>query len=160
MDDKEVNDFISEYKTIEFIIDDIDMFQFKKLFIKKTENEYICDGKPVYTFEESIPVKFAVKESYEIFDYLGNSWGFWNECPSHQVMKEQAKLWKELYGAEIIRIAHDVVGFKCDRKLNDAEVDGLLKEIETFAPNSMDIADYTEIKKKLQEKGIFTLWWD
>lgn len=75
-------------------------------------------------------------------------------------MERKAKEWYEQYDAELIQIAHDTLKFQCRRNLNEEEIMALLEDIEDFAPNSLDVADYDVIKTQLMREGIFVLWWD
>lgn len=150
-----------EYKMIECKIDHVDMFQFKKDFIKKEGEEYVCDGQYAPCAEdEIIPVKFFVDNTYTIFSIFDSLWGDWNQCPRWNVMGRKAKEWYEQYDAELIQIAHDTLKFQCKRKLTEEETIALLEDIEDFAPNSLDVADYDVIKANLLGEGIFVLWWD
>jgi hypothetical protein len=150
-----------EHKMIECKIDHMDMFQFKRDFIKKEGEEYVCDGQYTQSSEdEIIPVKFRVEHTYDIFSIFGHLWGDWNQCPSWNAMERKAKEWYEKYDAELIQIAHDTLKFQCKRKLTEEEIIALLEDIEDFAPNSLDVTDYDVIKAKLMGEGIFVLWWD
>lgn len=153
---------MSKGKRIEVILDHIEMFEFKKSFIRKEQDEYVCDGVfNINAPDECISVNFKnMEHTYDIFPLLGPLWGDWNECPSWETMEEKAKEWGKSYAAEIKQIAHDAVVFQCTRQLSDSEIEKLLSDISEFAPNSLDIADYTVIKQNLVEEGKFTLWWD
>lgn len=149
-------------KTIECVIDNIDMFQFVRDFVKK-ENDglYYCDGQYVQSKqEETVTVNFRTSNSYEVFSMMGSLWGAWNDCPDWRTMGRISKEWYEKYGAEIIKISHDSLEFQCNRKLVAKEVEQLMAEMAEFAPNSMDIADYDTIKGMLMIEGRFILWWD
>lgn len=151
-----------ETKSIEIILDSVEMLEFKKNFIRKDGDKYECDGQVIRTVQdESIPVRFKnMEHTYELFSLMGNLWGNWNDCPDWKVMKQKAKNWYENYGAELVKIAHDTLVFQCNRKLTVDEVENLIMDISSFAPNSLDIAKHETIKKKLAEDGIFILWWD
>lgn len=151
-----------ENKSIEIVIDSVEMLEFKKNFIRKDGDKYECDGQVIRTVEdESIPVRFSnMEHTYELFSLLGNLWGNWNDCPDWKVMKHKTKNWYETYGAELVKMSHDTLVFQCNRKLMENEVENLLEDISNFAPNSLDIAKYEIIKKRLAEDSKFVLWWD
>ena len=73
-------------KNVNIILDSADMFLFVKQFIKRCQDgSYFCDGEPARrSLDESIPVQFYVKHTYEIFDMLKQYWGGWNDCPDCQ----------------------------------------------------------------------------
>ena len=75
-------------------------------------------------------------------------------------MERKSKEWYEKYGAEIIKISHDSLEFKCYKKLVTEEIEQLMIEIAEFAPNSLDLANYETITEKLRREGRFVLWWD
>lgn len=149
-------------KTIECVIDNIDMFQFIRDFVKKEDDGlYYCDGQYVQRKqEETVTVNFRTSNSYEVFSMMGSLWGDWNDCPDWRAMGRKSKEWYEKYGAEIIKISHDSLEFQCNRKLVVKEAEQLIGEIAEFAPNSMDGVDYDTIKGKLMVAGRFILWWD
>ena len=149
-------------KMIEIVLDHFEMHEFKRSFIRKMGDEYVCDGGFIVNApDECISVNFNnMKHTYDIFSLMGSLWGNWNDCPSWRIMKEKAKEWNNCYAAEVRQIAHDAVVFQCTRQLSDSEIEELLSDISKFAPNSLDIADYEAIKKNIAEEGKFTLWWD
>ena len=149
-------------KSIELVIDHFELLEFKRNFIRKDGDEYVCDGQRIRNAkDESISVKFkSMEHTYEIFSLMGNVWGDWNGCPDWTVMKQKAKEWYEYYGAELTRVAHDTLVFQCKRKLTENEVETLIKDISHFAPNSLDFAKHEMIRKNLAEEGTFVLWWD
>lgn len=125
------------------------------------ERLYYCDGHYVKNKkDESLPVKFYVSNAYEVFSMFGSLWGGWNDCPEWRTVERKSKEWYEKYGAEIIKISHDSLEFKCYKKLVTEEIEQLMIEIAEFAPNSLDLANYETITEKLRREGRFVLWWD
>lgn len=161
--DEETEDIVApSIKTIECVIDNIEMFQFIRDFVKKEDDGlYYCDGQCVKRKkEETLSVNFRTSNSYEVFSMFGSLWGGWNDCPDWRTMERKSKEWYEKYGAEIIKISHDSLEFRCKRKLSTKDAEQLMLEIAGFAPNSMDLADYETIRDKLIREGRFVLWWD
>ena len=93
-----------------------------------------------------------------IFDVI--EWGGWNECPSAAIMRDKAREWYRKYGAVLTELSHDTLVFQCDTVPDERSAKALLEEVASFAPNSMDVADFDTIWKALKEDGRFTLWWD
>ena len=95
--------------TIDCVIDNIDMFQFVRDFVKKEKDGlYYCDGHYVKNKkDESLPVKFYVSNAYEAFSMFSSLWGGWNDCPEWRTVERKSKEWYEKYGAEIVKISHD-----------------------------------------------------
>ncbi len=149
-------------KTIDCVIDNIDMFQFVRDFVKKEKDGlYYCDGHYVKNKKDvSLPVKFYISNAYEMFSMMGSLWGSWNDCPEWRTMERKSKEWYEKYGAEIVKISHDSLEFQCNKKLVTEEIEQLMIEIAEFAPNSLDLADYETLTDKLRREGRFVLWWD
>lgn len=150
---------MSGFKQIKLIIDDIDMLMMRQYYIKKLGDAYVCDGiiNKVRN-EEELLITLESSEAYNIFKMTKGTWGNWNDCPNWREMWAKAKEWYERYEAEVVKLSHDTVWFKCARCLNDREADVLIKDFSEFAPNSIAHAD--TIKKCLSEKGEFVLWWD
>ena len=73
-------------------------------------------------------------------------------------MQIVAKKWYEKYDAELIRIAHDTLSFKC-RKLSEKEAQILMQEIKNLSAEIIDCSA-GEWLDHLMEKQSFTLWWD
>ena len=46
------------------------------------------------------------------------------------------------------------------RKPNEAEAEQLLAELKELPSNALDIGDYSDLKNRIIEEGIFSLWWD
>ena len=152
----------SPLKSIDCVIDNIDMFQFVRDFVKKEKDGlYYCDGHYVKNKkDESLPVKFYASNAYEAFSMFSSLWGGWNDCPEWRTVERKSKEWYEKYGAEIVKISHDSLEFQCNKKLVTEEIEQLMIEIAEFAPNSLDLADYETITDKLRREGRFVLWWD
>ena len=152
----------SPFITIDCVIDNIDMFQFVRDFVKKEKDGlYYCDGHYVKNKkDESLPVKFYASNAYEAFSMFSSLWGGWNDCPEWRTVERKSKEWYEKYGAEIVKISHDSLEFQCNKKLVTEEIEQLMIEIAEFAPNSLDLADYETITDKLRREGRFVLWWD
>ena len=152
-----------EYKTVQYIIDHPEMYMFKQQYIFQGRyGNYICDSQTFKTIrpaDEIIQVRFRAKNTYEIFEILGNWRGGWNDCPDWRTMRDKAQEWYIEYGAELKEMAHDTLVFVC-RKLSEEEADILWDDICRFAPNSRDIADEDAIKERLWLNSEFTLWWD
>lgn len=152
-----------EYKTVQYVMDHPQMFMFKQQYMRRGRyGEYICDSQMLKIHrpeEDVIPVKFRVKNTYEIFEQMNVWWGGWNDCPNWHTMRDKAKAWYAEYGAELKEISHDTLVFVC-RKLSEEEVDVLWDDICQFAPNSRDIADEDTIKERLLRNSEFILWWD
>lgn len=152
-----------EYKTVQYIIDHPKMFEFKQQYMRRGRyGDYVCDSQMLKTHrpvDEVVPVKFRVRNAYEIFEDMGVWWGGWNGCPDWRTMRDKAQEWYVKYGAELKEISHDTLVFVC-RKLSEDEVAVLWDDICQFAPNSRDIADENAIKERLWLDSEFTLWWD
>lgn len=154
-----------EYKTVCYVMDHPEMIMFKQQCIQRGRyGDYIYDSQILKldrhyrTTDEAIPVKFKVKNTYEIFEKMGVWWGGWNECPDWRTMRDKAQEWHTKYGAELKEISHDTVVFVC-RELSKEEVDVLWNDICQFAPNSANITSNNAFKEGLSLNP-FTLWWD
>ena len=148
-------------KRISVIVDNMYMLRFRQYLIRRTQEGYVCDGKVNKMAEiDEFAVDFSLSDSTDVFEYLGNYWGRWNDCPDWKTMQHKAKEWFDKYTAEVVKISHDTIWFKCIRSLEEQEVDELIKDFTEFAPNSQDIDDMENIRADLLEKGEFVLWWD
>lgn len=151
----------SSCKNIQYVVDSLDMFQFKRDYIRREGDKWICDG--TYTegnTAEEISVCFKVYSTADVFSLMSFRWGGWNECPAAMEMRDKAREWENKYSAELKKISHDTLYFQCGRRLKAAEVEELLADIRETAPNSMDIDDFHVIRERLAEEGRFVLWWD
>jgi hypothetical protein len=148
-------------KRINMVIDNMDMLMFRQYLIRRTQEGYVYDGKVNKMAEiDEFAVDFSLSDSADVFECMGNYWGRWNECPDWKTMQDKAKEWFDKYTAEVVKVSHDTVLFKCIRSLEEQEVDELIKDFTEFAPNSQDIDDMENIRADLLEKGEFVLWWD
>lgn len=73
-------------------------------------------------------------------------------------MKEKAKEWYEKYGAELLRISHDTLTFKC-RKLSEKEAKELIEEVTQLYALIVGCKP-ENLLNYLVENETFTLWWD
>lgn len=149
-------------KTIEFVIDSPDMCMFKLDKLKKS-----LSGGYVYEDdlsrygrhgEERLSVGFDVEYSYQILGLLDWYWGGWNSTPDARTMQEKAKEWYEKYDAELVKISHDTLKFKC-RKMYEKEAKELIEETKQLYALIVDCKP-EKLVNHLMEKETFTLWWD
>lgn len=149
-------------KKINFSFDDILLFQFMEMNVAQDKNgSYIYSEKPVRKEIAYRQVLFDVKQSYEIFDIIGNIWGDWNDCPDYNKMRSIAEKWQNLYSAELTAISHDTLHFACRRKLSKPEAESLISEILEIAPNTLEYyAGKDKLEYNVIAKGEYTLWWD
>lgn len=146
-------------KSIECVIDNADMWMFKFEHLKKNLAGYTY--KDIVSSQMNVEVlsaNFDVERSYEIIGLFEWYWGGWNSTPNADDMQIMAKKWYEKYDAELIRIAHDTLSFKC-RKLSEKEAQILMQEIKNLSAEIIDCSA-GEWLDHLMEKQSFTLWWD
>ncbi len=138
------------------------MFHFFKQFVHQTDkNEFYCDGEYVYQSNPGVKVDFRnLDHTYEVFALLGDYWGGWNSTPASEAMYDITKRWEERFGAEIIEISFDSIGFRFDRKLTDPEIDVLLNECKKLYADANCKGGYEEMKKIIKEKSELYVWWD
>jgi len=138
------------------------MFQFFKQFVHQTENyDFYCDGESVKHSNPGVKVDFQnISHTYEIFLLLGNYWGGWNSTPTSNEMYAVAKEWENRFGAEIIEISYDSIGFRFDRALTDPEIDSLINECKGLYADANCRGGYEEMKKIIKDKSELYLWWD
>lgn len=92
------------------------MFLWKFENIRKETSGYFYDHSPNNgrrNEAETIPVRFEIEHTWQVFDLLQWYWGDFNACPDCRTMKEKAKQWEESYGAELTRFSHDTLTFQC-----------------------------------------------
>lgn len=146
-------------KSIECVIDNADMWMFKFEHLKKKLAGYMYkDIVLSKTNVEVLSANFDVEHSYEIIGLFEWYWGGWNSTPNADVMQIVAKKWYEKYDAELIRISHDTLSFKC-RKLSENEAQILMREINDLSAEIIN-CNSDELLDHLMEKEGFTLWWD
>ena len=138
------------------------MFQFFQQFVHQTENnEFYCDGEPVKYSNPGVKIDFQnIQHTYELFLLLGNYWGGWNSTPTSDEMYAIAKDWESRFGAEIIEISHDSVGFRLGRELSDGEIDDLIRECKNIFADASCNGGYEEMKKINKDKSELYIWWD
>lgn len=149
-------------KSISICFNDVLLYDFKTQYVKCENGEYFYDGNMVINHNETYhPVRMNIERSYDVFDILQDFWGGWNEVPSAMAMRAIARHWEEKYDFELISVSHDQLGFQCKRVLTEQEIELLLNEIISVAPNTVDIYKGKEnVKKSFTEKGSIVLWWD
>lgn len=79
---------------IECIIDAPEMFLWKFENIRKEASGYFYDHSPNNgrrNEAETIPVRFEIEHTWQVFDLLRWYWGDFNACPDCRTMKEKAK---------------------------------------------------------------------
>ena len=142
--------------------DELAMFQFFKQFVHQTENnDYFCDGKSVKYSNPGVKVDFQnIQHTYELFSLLGNYWGGWNSTPTSNEMYAVAKEWENRFGAEIIELSYESLGFRFDRGLSDSEIEGLINECKGLYADANCRGGYEEMKKIIKDKSELYLWWD
>ena len=140
---------------------DILMFQFfKRMIHQNEENIFYFDGTQVLE-NPGVKVNFNnMMHTYEIFQILGNYWGGWNECPEAITMYNVTKRWEEIYGAEIIDIGYDSIGFSLNRELSEIEIDLLIAEINDINAEANYTGGLLELRNCIKEKSEFYIWWD
>lgn len=137
------------------------MFQFFKLLVHQTDkNEFYCDGD-IVKYNPGVGVDFQnIEHTYEVFKLLGNYWGGWNSTPTSDVMYDITKNWEERFGAEIIEISFDSIGFRFCRKITDTEIDVLINECKKLYADANCKGGYEEMRKIIKEKSELYIWWD
>lgn len=152
----------SEIKIIKISPDNICLFQFMNLYVTKNSNgSYICNNEITEINIPYVPIEFNINQSYEIFDYIKNFWGGWNQCPDSSKMKSIAEKWERLYSVEIESLCYDSISFRCREKLNKSVAESLISEIMEIAPDSLYIYNEKELlEKQILEIQEFRLWWD
>lgn len=148
-------------KMIECVIDSADMCMFKLDKLKKALTGYIYEDKVSRTGRndtEILTVRFDVDYSYQILGLFDWYWGGWNSTPDAKTMQDKAKEWYEKYDAEIMRISHDTLTFKC-RKLSEKEAKSLMEDVKNLYAEIIDCKP-EKLTEHLIEKETFTLWWD
>ena len=156
------------YQAINLIISHEDMYSFYKNNVIHTKNGInICgdcpngfDHKDIAGNDIAIKVYFSNQSTSEIMLDFGHWWGGWNECPSAEEMSGVIKEWEDKFGIILTEVAHDRLTFECKRKPNEAEAEQLLTELKELPSNALDIGDYSDLKNRIIEEGIFSLWWD
>lgn len=148
-------------KVIKISPDDIRLFQFMSLFVTKdSSGEYVYNDEITEISISYVPVKFNINHSYEVFDFIRNYWGGWNECPNSGKMKSIAEKWEKLYSVEIESLCYDGLSFCCRKKLNKSDADSLISEIVEIAPDSIGNNGKETLEKQILENRKFSLWWD
>lgn len=90
------------------------MWMFKFEHLKKNLAGYMYkDIVSSQTNVEVLSANFDVERSYEIIGLFEWYWGGWNFTPNADTMQVIAKKWYEKFDAELIRISHDTLSFKC-----------------------------------------------
>lgn len=147
---------------IEVALDAEIMYLWRLYFAKKDFTGYSCENCTPggrRNGEESIFVKFDVKNSYEILDYFEGFFGDFNLCPSADTMREKARVFQERYSAELVGISHDGLRFKCGKKLTSENAEEIIAESAALHAEITDCKP-EKIKEYIINKGEFTLWWD
>lgn len=150
-------------KKIEIVADNFEMYQFLNYFVYKNNNgEYFYNNNALrHSHIEPLSINFPITNSFEIFDIL--SWGGWNECPPNKILKEKSKVSYEKYGAEIIKITHDSLYYKCNKVLDTEDSELLIQDILDFCPGSLEMYEHHSVdymKEILLSEQTFMLWWD
>ena len=164
----EYTDKIHNYQAINLIISHEDMYSFYKNNVIHTKNGInICgdcldgfDHKDISGSDITTKVYFSDQSASEMILEFSHWWGGWNECPSAEEMSGVIKKWEDKFGIILTEVAHDWLTFKCKRNPNEAEAEQLLTELKELPSNALDIGDYSDLKKRIVEEGVFSLWWD
>ena len=142
---------------IELEIDSPYMWMFKAEHLGKNANGgYIY--KDINTNHEIIKAEFDLQYAYEVLGLLDCLWGA-DSRPAIKTIQENAKAWWEKFDAELIRISHDALTFKC-RKLTDGEIDMLFNEIQELNAESNWRGGFNKLREIIKKKKIFSIWWD
>ena len=120
----------------------------------------VIDHKAISGSDISTKVYFSDQSASEMILEFRHWWGGWNECPSAEEMSGVIKEWEDKFGIILTEVAHDRLTFECKRKPNEAEAEQLLTELKELPSNALDIGDYSDLKNRIIEEGIFSLWWD
>lgn len=156
------------YQAVNLIFSHEDMYSFYKNNVIRTKSGInICgnspdgiDYKDIAGNDIAIKVYFSSQSASEIMLDFGHWWGGWNECPSAEEMSGVVKEWEDKFEIILTEVAHDRLTFECKRKPNEAEAEQLLTELKELPSNALDIGDYSDLKNRIIEEGIFSLWWD
>lgn len=165
---KYTDELRSNYQKVRFILSSEWMYEFYKNNIWHIDHGIaICGNFPEdidrhdWSHDDmEVNVYFSEKSASAILSGMEEWWGGWNECPSSEKMAEIVKIWEEKYRVILVEIAHDRLTFRCGRKLDEKEAEQLLLELNDLSSNAWDLADYQELKKRILEEGLFSLWWD
>lgn len=141
---------------IELEIDSPYMWMFKAEHLEKMQMDAIY--KDTNTNHEIIKVEFDLQYAYEVLGLLDCLWGA-DSRPAIKTIQENAKAWWEKFDAELIRISHDALTFKC-RELIDGEIDMLFNEIQELNAESNWRGGFDKLREIIKEKKIFSIWWD
>ena len=163
------------YKMVRFVIDNACQYSyFRSSVCTMTNGMHFCthfshlkelqeSGMETDLFRDDnteIELFYEAEGASKLLQDMDCWWGGWNECPSAKLMAEKVRKWEERYGAELQLIAHDFLSFRCREKPGEKEAELLLKELNDMGSNALDLGDYSELKDKLIEEGIFEIWWD
>ena len=156
------------YQAINLIISHEDMYSFYKNNVIHTKNGInICgdcpngfNHKDIAGNDIAIKVYFSSQSASERMLNFGHWLGGRNECRSAEEMSGVVKEWEDKFGIILTEVAHDRLTFECKRKPNEAEAEQLLTELKELPSNALDIGDYSDLKIRIIEEGIFSLWWD
>ena len=165
---KYTDELRSNYQKVRFILSSEWMYEFYKNNIWHIDHGIaICGNFPEdidrhdWSHDDmEVNVYFSEKSASAILSGMGEWWGDWNECPSSEKMAEIVKIWEEKYRVILVEIAHDRLTFRCGRKLDEKEAEQLLLELNDLSSNAWDLGDCQELKKRILEEGLFSLWWD
>ena len=147
-------------KKLRYHFDHISQYEVWMNAVTVRNGRYILDGgfHARDHFDDAVTLYLNLPDVSAIFDVI--EWGGWNECPSAEIMRDKAREWYLRYGAVLTELSHDTLVFQLETVPDEDSAKALLEEIASFAPNSMDVADYDAIWKAVKEEGRFTLWWD
>ena len=112
-------------------------------------------SKVVEYFDEDSLTEECSKDKDYLLDWY---WCGWNSTPDARTMQEKAKEWYEKYDAELLRISHDTLTFKC-RKMSEKEAKELIEETTQLYELIVDCKP-EKLLNHLMENETFTLWWD
>ncbi len=145
---------------VEIVMDHPRLYSLKLEKIKETESGYVYDGEGCGSCNyEKMSIQFPNDtHSYEVLARLNKYVLGWDLNPSAAEMSIIAKRWEETYEAELIRISHSTLSFKC-RKLSEGEALNLLDEIKTIHGLIID-CEPEDAVEYLKKAGHFTIWWD
>lgn len=142
---------------IELEIDSPYMCMFKTEHLEKTIHGFAY--KDTKTNHEIIKAQFDIQHAYEVLELLDCClWGA-DSRPAIKTIQGKAKAWSEKYDAELIRISHDALTFKC-RKLTDEEVDLLFNEIRELGAESNWRGGFERLRDIIKKEQLFSVWWD
>lgn len=147
-----------QYIDIEVVIDDAYMCQWTLDSLKKERSGYYLYDPNKTHEEESISVRFEVAHSYQVFEAFSWYWGGFNNCPESGTMRDKAKEWYEEYHAELVKISHDSLTFRC-RELSEDEAKEIIEAASALHAEIID-CDAEKLIAYIMENRRFTLWWD